>query len=69
MTLFAWHVLPLGLYEQHEATLREQQPGVVSDITKTIGFKLLTSDPKSRLIINCEQSSRFPEADNANTEY
>ncbi|KAL9073297.1 MAG: hypothetical protein Q9157_004792 [Trypethelium eluteriae] len=53
LTLFAWHVLPLGLYEQHEAALRDQQPGVVSDIAKTLGFKLMTSDPESRLVINC----------------
>ncbi|KAF2230314.1 alpha/beta-hydrolase [Viridothelium virens] len=52
LTLFAWHVLPLGLYEQHEAALRDQQPGVVSDIAKTLGFKLMTSDPESRLVIN-----------------
>ncbi|KAI9656274.1 MAG: hypothetical protein M1821_004937 [Bathelium mastoideum] len=52
VTLFAWHVLPLGLYEQHETAVQEQPSGVVEDITKTIGFQLLKSDPQSRLIIN-----------------
>lgn len=52
-TLYCWHVLPLSLYAQHEAEILAQPPGPVSDLRETAGYKLLASDPESRLVINC----------------
>jgi len=53
-TLYAWHVMPLGLYAKHESELLQRPSGIAEDITKTKGFRLLRNDPDSRLIINCE---------------
>jgi hypothetical protein len=53
-TIYAWHVMPLGLYAKHESEILQQPPGCAEDITKTKAFKLLKDDPDSRLIINCE---------------
>ncbi|KAI9749671.1 MAG: hypothetical protein M4579_006784 [Chaenotheca gracillima] len=52
-TLYAWLILPIGLYAKHEDTLLAEPTGLASDITKTTAFDLLTSDPESRLVINC----------------
>ncbi|KAK3995280.1 Monoacylglycerol lipase ABHD12 [Cladorrhinum sp. PSN332] len=51
-TLHAWHILPLSVYHQHEATLTTQPTGSIQDITGTQNFKLLRDDPTSRLIIS-----------------
>lgn len=51
-TLYAWHIMPLGLYAQHDAAMRAQPSGIAEDITKTKAFKLLTEDPQARLIIS-----------------
>lgn len=53
-TLYAWHVLPLPLYAQHEAALSSQPTGFSHDITATLNFRLLRDDPTSKLIISCE---------------
>src|ERR1700678_2066874 len=53
-TIYAWHVMPLGLYAKHESKILQQPPGCAEDITKTKAFQLLKDDPDSRLIINCE---------------
>ncbi|KAJ4400973.1 hypothetical protein N0V85_005625 [Neurospora sp. IMI 360204] len=54
-TLYAWHILPLGLYARHESALaaqdRSSAGGFVSDITTTINFKLLRDDPEARLVL------------------
>ncbi|KAK3317818.1 Alpha/Beta hydrolase protein [Cercophora scortea] len=50
-TLYAWHILPLPLYAQHEDTLAAQPSGFCGDITQTENFKLLRDDPTSHLII------------------
>ncbi|KAJ4292873.1 hypothetical protein N0V88_005531 [Collariella sp. IMI 366227] len=50
-TLYAWHVLPLPLYAQHEEKLSSQPTGLVSDITATENFRLLRDDPNAKLII------------------
>ena len=52
--IYAWHVMPLGLYAKHELEILEQPSGCVEDITKTLALKLLRDDPEARLIINCE---------------
>ncbi|KAK7544306.1 Alpha/Beta hydrolase protein [Phyllosticta citribraziliensis] len=52
-TLFAWHVLPFNVYEKHEDELLDEPVGPVNDrFPQTKAFKLLTEDPKARLVIN-----------------
>jgi pimeloyl-ACP methyl ester carboxylesterase len=51
-SLYAWHILPNGLYAQHEAELMEGPTGVAEDITRRRGFQLLQDDPNARLIIS-----------------
>lgn len=53
-TIYAWHVMPLGLYAKYESEILQQPSGCAKDITKTKAFRLLRGDPDSRLIINCE---------------
>ena len=53
-TIYAWHVMPLGLYAKYESEILQQPSGCAEDITKTKAFRLLRDDPDSRLIINCE---------------
>jgi len=53
-TIYAWHVMPLGLYAKHESEILQQPSGCAEDITKTKAFRLLKDDPDSRLIINCD---------------
>jgi len=55
-TIYAWHVMPLGLYAKHESEILQQPSGCAEDITKTKAFRLLKDDPDSRLIINCDFS-------------
>lgn len=51
--IYAWHVMPLGLYAKHEAEILQQAPGFTEDITATKAFQLLRDDPESKLIILC----------------
>ncbi|TVY55881.1 Monoacylglycerol lipase ABHD12 [Lachnellula suecica] len=51
-TIYAWHVMPLGLYAKHESEILQQPSGFADDITQTKAFQLLRDDPDSRLIIN-----------------
>ena len=51
--LYAWHVLPVGLYARNEEALLEEATGPAEDVTRTLAFKLLAEDPESRLVINC----------------
>ncbi|RYP17548.1 hypothetical protein DL765_004437 [Monosporascus sp. GIB2] len=48
-TLHAWHILPLGLYQEHEEELLAEPAGVAEDFRETLGFKLLRDDPDSLL--------------------
>lgn len=50
-TLHAWHILPLGLYEQHEHALLLEEDGIATDITTRMSFKLLRDDPDSLLVL------------------
>jgi len=50
--LYAWHILPIELYRQHESTLIAEPSGFVSDITSRTAFMLLRTDPDARLIIH-----------------
>ncbi|EGR47276.1 uncharacterized protein TRIREDRAFT_64620 [Trichoderma reesei QM6a] len=51
-TIYAWHILPLPLYLQHETTVATQDVGFCNDFTQTESFRLLSSDPEARFIIS-----------------
>lgn len=51
--LFAWHILPLALYTKHESFLSQERVGLAEDIEQTMAFKLLVTDPESRLVVYC----------------
>ena len=51
-SLYAWHILPVELYRQHETALLAEPPGFALDITSRFAFKLLRDDPDARLIIH-----------------
>jgi abhydrolase domain-containing protein 12 len=50
--LQAWHILPVGLYQEHENELLAEPAGFVSALTTRLAFKLLRDDPKARLVIH-----------------
>jgi abhydrolase domain-containing protein 12 len=50
--LYAWHILPVELYRQHEQKLLTQPSGFSSDITSHLSFQLLRNDPEAILIIH-----------------
>ena len=51
--LYAWHILPLDIYHNHEKQLLAE-PQLFKDYRDTIAYKTLTKDPESKLILNCE---------------
>lgn len=51
-TLYAWHILPIELYRQHESALTAEAPGFVLDIKSRLSFKLLRDDPDARLVLH-----------------
>jgi abhydrolase domain-containing protein 12 len=51
-TLYAWHILPIELYRQHEPALIAESSGFVLDITSRFAFKLLRDDPDAWLILH-----------------
>ena len=50
--LYAWHILPIEIYREHESALVAEPFGFASDITSRFAFKLLRDDPNARLIIH-----------------
>jgi len=50
--LYAWHVMPLGLYAKHESEILQQPAGCADDVRNTKAFRLLLDDPDARLIVN-----------------
>ena len=50
--LYAWHIVPIELYRQHEHALIAEPAGFVLDITSRLAFKLLRDDPDARLIVH-----------------
>ncbi|KAL5314511.1 hypothetical protein ACEPPN_017151 [Leptodophora sp. 'Broadleaf-Isolate-01'] len=50
--LYAWHILPVGLYRKHEVALIAEPSGFILDITSRLTFKLLRDDPEARLVIH-----------------
>lgn len=53
--LYAWHLLPLPLYLQNEASLAARVPGFADDVTTTESFRLLKHDPEARLVLYCKR--------------
>ena len=51
-SLYAWHILPIKLYHEHEAALTKGSSGFASDITSRKAFALLQTDPEARLVIH-----------------
>ncbi|KAI4159455.1 MAG: hypothetical protein L6R39_000357 [Caloplaca ligustica] len=51
-SLYAWHILPVELYRQHESELTAEPSGFVSDVSSRVAFRLLRDDPDARLIIH-----------------
>ncbi len=51
-TLYAWHILPIELYRQHELALIAEPAGSALDFTSRFAFKLLHDDPDARLVIH-----------------
>ena len=51
--LHTWHILPLGLYQQHQAALLSQefQVGPVEPFEETLNFQLLSKNPDARLVL------------------
>ncbi|KAL1837170.1 hypothetical protein VTJ49DRAFT_4180 [Mycothermus thermophilus] len=58
-SLYAWHVLPLSIYAQHESTLSSQPGGLSPDITTTENFRLLRDDPNAKLIITSQLTQGY----------
>ncbi|EXJ96171.1 hypothetical protein A1O1_01297 [Capronia coronata CBS 617.96] len=55
VTLFAWHILPLPLYRQHEQALKEQAEFGVKpydSAAKSVGLQLLLNDPDAIAVVN-----------------
>ena len=50
--LYAWHILPVELYRQHELALIAEPVGFVDDITSRTAFKLLREDHEANLVIH-----------------
>lgn len=51
VSLHAWHILPLGLYRDHQQELCQEPSGFKDDVSKTYGYKLLRDDPNALLVI------------------
>lgn len=55
-SIYAWHIMPLPLYLQNEATVSTQTPGYSEDFTSTESFRLLKEDPEARVVLYCKLS-------------
>ncbi|KAK5687571.1 hypothetical protein LTS10_001710 [Elasticomyces elasticus] len=51
-TLYAWHILPIGLYHKHEKDLLTESSGFVDDVSDRLAFQLLRDDPEALLVIH-----------------
>lgn len=50
-TLHAWHILPLGLYNENAAELVSEPAGLAADVTARCSFRLLRDDPEALLVL------------------
>ncbi|KAJ9150201.1 Abhydrolase domain-containing protein 12B [Pleurostoma richardsiae] len=51
VSLYAWHILPLPVWAQHEDQLVKQPAVAPEEFTKSEAFRLLREDPHSRLVL------------------
>lgn len=51
-SLYAWHILPVELYRQHERVLIAEASGLALNVTSRSAFKLLCANPDARLVIH-----------------
>ncbi|KAH6640235.1 hypothetical protein F5144DRAFT_589756 [Chaetomium tenue] len=51
MTLHAWHMLPLGIYQKHRDELTNEPEALPKDVTARLFFKLLRDDPDALLVL------------------
>ncbi|KAJ0107332.1 bhydrolase domain-containing protein 12 [Diaporthe amygdali] len=49
--LHAWHILPLGLYRQHEERILKEPSGLALNVKQKLAFELLRDDPESLLVL------------------
>lgn len=62
VTLYAWLIAPLRVFAAHEKDFLDDVGFPGQKVEASTAFKLLKSDPESRLIIYCESdyiSSRY----------
>lgn len=45
-------MLPLDVYLENELEIVQKASGLVEDLTETVGYKLLKSDPESKIVVN-----------------
>lgn len=50
--MYAWHILPIELYRQHEAGLIAEPSAIAASFESRLAFKLLQEDPEARLVIH-----------------
>ncbi|KAL8964608.1 MAG: hypothetical protein Q9183_004338, partial [Haloplaca sp. 2 TL-2023] len=50
--VYAWHILPIELYRQHESTLLSEPSGRISEMSTRTAFRLLRDDPDALLVIH-----------------
>ncbi|KIW01546.1 uncharacterized protein PV09_07024 [Verruconis gallopava] len=50
--LYAWHILPIGLYAQHEEAIASQEPWPPTSFKTSLAYELLKIDPEARVVIN-----------------
>ncbi|KAI9846281.1 MAG: hypothetical protein M1838_001340 [Thelocarpon superellum] len=50
--LYAYHILPPGVCAHNEASLIDEPIGLAPDVSRTEAFRLLQTDPNSRLVIS-----------------
>ena len=58
--LYAWHILPLQRYVEHEGSAAGDIGGITGTATQLDALNILTAekDPKALLVINCEFDSK-----------
>ncbi|MCJ1273658.1 hypothetical protein MMC21_001451 [Puttea exsequens] len=50
-TLYAWHILPIGVYARNQKDLSNQPAAFAEDVISTLAFQLLRDDPNAGLVI------------------
>lgn len=56
-TLFAWHILPMNLYQQHEADLRAEYEEGNVPYSQSLAFKLAHEDLQAKVVVSFHGSA------------